>query len=269
MTKISILFAGIALILILSLNHAHSQSSTETEFITSFDNPCCDADTGLYWWLGGKMLPSLHNCYIPIVGDGCSDTCCPNSNCNRESGECEFTTTPIESCLGYKNQEDCNHASDNIIAADGRIHLSPHSCDSSWIDESSGIQCEISISDCACFWDSDNTCQFSNNFTENCSGTITTMGKCVFNTKDKSNCTGGFKVVGWTAILFPPDAKLPAGVECKDNTKTVKCLFSELGFFTDSSIVVATALIVIFYLLSIARKIKRRKNQKISLLKKY
>jgi len=261
MTKKSILFAGIALILILSLNHDHAQSSTNTEFITSFDNPFCDIDTGKYWWTtvgtSGTMESSLENCYKPSVDDESSNTCCPTDYvCDRTSGAGEggncVPSTLIEDCSDYKTEPECTGFSGNIAANDVKLKISPLSCGSSWINNG----CENYISDCTCFWNmADGKCESSYNLTSDCSGTTSTLGRCVFNTNEKSNCTAGLKIIGWTAT---PEGALPPEVKCVTAQKTVACLFSELDFFTDISMVVAVTLITVFYIFSMAGKNRKK-----------
>jgi len=223
-----------------------AQGSIETEFSTSTTLPYCDIETSSIWWWNSNGLPSEDNCYYENVAEGSSNSCCPQDEvCNIGSGKCEPSSYSIEYCPDYKTEAQCESYSSNVAHADVGLKIAPLTCRSAWRDDSSGKTCDYYFSSCRCQWNSTaSECESSYKFEKDCDEDITPIATCVYNTV-KGNCTAGFRTTSWTATLT--EGTVPEGLTCDSGTKSAKCSFSELGFFSTAGIIAVVALIIIFY----------------------
>jgi len=126
---------------------------------------------------------------------------------------------------------------------------------------------------CRCLWNV-SKCQSAWNKSLSCdSEDIISIGKCTYDVTKKTNCTLGFRFIEWEAVWTDASGMTFTGTsapaDCQAGRKQIKCLFSELSFFTTISIIILVILIIIFYILSSKKGKKAGKRKSLHTSRKY
>jgi hypothetical protein len=274
---ILICIAFLAVISIFSIQSALAlTSTTETEFITtgSAENPTClnigDYASDPIWSINGQISGSLDDCHKEGAANDCCQTVGDLTICqqNQDTGQYSCVAGP-QSCeeLTQAQCTDDNFA--HLSADEGNIILENQgyicggeyqlgtncskkmNCKCVWTDEG----CKPSTDQKICLITDSETCYQDTSLCGVDAGDEEGSGRCVFNPSIVNNCNStGLKFMSWTTT-WGGDSNLKPDY-CIDDSKTIRCIASELNFFTTISIVVLLILIVMFYVYFTRKKKK-------------
>jgi len=191
--------------------------------------------------------------------------CSLDNNKICSSGQCiALGTSAINFCSDYINQSVCEFR-DNINIFTGKKTINSI-LEGEYCDTKNPIEtillpsknCSYFVKDCECVWDQ--ACISDFMFIENCtlldgSTTQREVGSCEYtliSVDDNCNTTGTLT----QSIKATPVPNVPELSQyCKDITKTYSCPdTSELGFFSDISLIIAMLLIVSTYIYIVNKK---------------
>lgn len=257
----------------LSLVIAGSEGTAETMWdnLGGSDYPCCWRDSAgdAFWVYSGSGLSPVdpNDCYKEIVSPSClGDNGCCNTGytCDQPTDKC--VSSLITDCGDYKNPIDCNSDSSNVAedSVDAKTGDSGY-CSGAGVvivgwEAGGGVWCENSTNSCRCEW-KNGVCTSDYNITKFCDdGTEDPVGFCSFGVSELTNCSGGYRLMKWTATWAP--GTKPEEASCEDGQKMVPCP-AQLSFTSLMGLAIAVILVVVFYLLSLRKKEGVRKKVEI------
>lgn len=232
-------------------------STTSTEFTTGYQTSaltCSVEGNGQTFWRNSTTsLNSLNDCYKDNIASGSSHTCCPLGYVCQNNGGWKCVYSDFSDCSGYTTENDCNNYAKAVVEED--IKNKGHTCGEVIFSErKNGVDCYNAVSNCRCFWSDSGVCSSGFNLTEWCGNVPSYTGSCSYTLTDQTNCTAGFRTINWNAHWTGSES---GNETCQSGGKQVPCLSVELSFIGVTGIIVAIALIVLFYTLYRQNKKKR------------